>query len=78
MWPLSSGTCSLAEKAFVGQVLCLGSLADTPIFFTATEVGMSTLNRAYTFIIVLSRPGAELLLPREYESQASCKHSSTT
>ena len=78
MWPLSSGTRPLAEAAFVSLVLCFGSLANTPIFFTATEGGMSTLNRAYAFIVVLSNPEAELLLPREYESQASFKHYSTT
>ena len=78
MWPLSSGTRPLAETAFVSLVLCFGSLANTPIFFTATEGGMSTLNRSYAFIVVQSSPEAELLLPRGYESQASFKHSSTT
>ena len=78
MWPLSSGTRPLAETAFISLVLSFGSLANTPTFFTATEGGMSTLNRAYAFIVVLSSPEAELLLPREYEGQASFKHYPTT
>ena len=67
MWPLSFGTRSLAEAAVVSLVLCSGSLANTQILFTATEVDMSTLNRAHSFTVVLSKPEAELLLPRVRE-----------
>ena len=67
MWPLSFGTRSLAEAAVVSSVLCSGSLANTQILFTATEVNMSTLNRAHSFTVVLSMPEAELLLPRARE-----------
>ena len=67
MWPLSSGTCSLAKKAVVSLVLVFMSLANTKNLFTTKKVGVSNLNYALSLNLVPSRPEAELLLPRARE-----------